>query len=1047
MNSLTLSALGEKIFLDRYSKKDPIGKIPAGARVLFTHPHTRQKEVGKATKVSDNGRFLWVQDSDGEVHPMRREEVDFPQETVTQALDRVATAAAGGRVDLEDRFAHILHNRQFIPAGRILESLGSGQTTTGVNCFVLPCPQDSRSGILHTLSQMTELMCKGGGVGINYSSLRPANAYVAGVNGRSSGAVSWMELFSFMTNLIIQGGSRRGAQMAMMAIWHPDVQQFIDLKRDNSRATGCNMSVVVSDEFMLAVRDDKEWVLRFPDTSSPDYNSLWDGDLEAWEARGLPTTVWSVVQARDLWDSICSSAHACAEPGVWFQDVANKARPSGNKMVATNPCVTGDTLIATVERGPVTFEELARSGADVKVWSWDPDTKQACVRWMRRPHKTREMAELLEVEFDSGLKLRLTPDHSLYTFRGKKVKARDLKIGKSVRAYAVSRHKDGQLRAHNGDSGNRYAHHLVWEEVNGPIPEGYVIHHKNENPEDNRVENLELVTPIEHNRLHYPARHANGFQGHKNFPEVLQKARDRELGVGNHKVVAIRQAEPADVYNGMVEGTHTYVICDPEYRGASGVGVFSGIVSANCGEQGLPGFSVCNLGHLYLPAFLQGDAWTIDGSILNTEALCSATRAGVRFLDRVVDVTKYPIPEAAQQQAFERRVGLGTLGLGEYLIRRGVRYGSEEAIAECEALYKMIAFSAYDESATMAQEFGPAVGWDPDQFVRSTFGRRLEKHFPELHEKVRRSGLRNVTLLTQAPTGTTGTMLGTSTGIEPYYLFEQVRKSRLGEHVERARIVEDYRSVHPGGDLPDYFVTTAQLKPIEHVRMQAAIQAWTDASISKTINMPRETTVDQVREVYWELWSSGCKGGTIYRDGSRDVQVLRAPDPVVEAAPQAPQPKQIPSVRPSMTASRTTPGGRVHVHLTVDKDSGDPLELFCDSGRSGSETHALMEAMGRLASLVLRVNDSMTPRQRLEEIAQQLRGIGGSNSVGMGPNRVLSIADGVALALWDAWQGLSGSHDKAPSPEGLDLCPSCQNTTLQKASGCEDCSSCGYSRC
>ncbi len=798
-HTLTLSPYGEKIFLDRYSRKDPASSIPIGSRVLYTDPDTRQKEAGLTVLV--DGNQVHVQADNGNQLVFRREELDHPLEDVGQTLERVAQAAAGKDEQLLERFRAILHNKRFIPAGRILESLGSGRSTTGVNCFVLPCPHDSREGIFTSLRQMAELMCKGGGVGINYSSLRPANAYVAGVNGRSSGAVSWMEMFSHVTNLIIQGGSRRGAQMAMMAVWHPDVREFINLKRDNARATGCNMSVIVSDEFMAAVDAGEDWVLKFPDTSHADYNQEWDGDLGAWEAKGLPVVAWSRLPAKDLWDSICSSAHACAEPGIWFQDQANSARPSGGRLIATNPC----------------------------------------------------------------------------------------------------------------------------------------------------------------------------------------------------------------------------------------------------GEQGLPAYSVCNLGHIYLPAFLVGNAWDALGdTYLDVNALDAAVRSGVRFLDRVVDETKYPLSETARQQMLERRVGLGTLGLGEYLIRRGVRYGSGAALKECRTIYRHIAYAAYDESATLATEHGPAPNWNPDQFVSSTFGRRLEKEFPELHERVRRFGLRNVTLLTQAPTGTTGTMLGTSSGIEPYYLLEWKRKSRLGMHVERATPVEEYRAYKPDGDLPSYFVTANDLSAFEHVAMQAAIQEWTDASISKTINLPREATVQDVEDAYRTLYTLGCKGGTVYRDGSRDVQVLAAVD---EPKPEKKTFKAaaVPSVRPSMTSSRQTPGGKVHVHLTVDHD-GQPLEVFCDSGRSGSETHALMEAMGRLASLVLRVDDSMSPSARLEAVVSQLRGIGGSNSVGLGPNRVLSIADGVALALWDAWSAVV-PQPSAPVALGLDLCPQCQNTTLQKASGCENCLNCDYSRC
>ncbi|MBZ0288366.1 MAG: ribonucleoside-diphosphate reductase, adenosylcobalamin-dependent, partial [Anaerolineae bacterium] len=197
-------------------------------------------------------------------------------------------------------------------------------------------------GIIETLRQMTEIMSRGGGVGINISSLRPRHSYVKGVNGRSSGAVSWGALYSFVTGLLEQGGSRRGALMLILNDWHPDIFDFINSKRTAGQITNANISVGVSDKLMDAVKADGDWDLMFPDSSDPDYDDVWDGDLDKWIASGRKVNHYRTVKARDVWNAIIESAWASAEPGVWFRERANKMSNSyyypDGLLVATNPC-------------------------------------------------------------------------------------------------------------------------------------------------------------------------------------------------------------------------------------------------------------------------------------------------------------------------------------------------------------------------------------------------------------------------------------------------------------------------------------------------------------------------------------------------------------------------------------------------------------------------------------------------------------------------------------------------------------------------------------
>ncbi|MFA6475068.1 MAG: adenosylcobalamin-dependent ribonucleoside-diphosphate reductase [Patescibacteria group bacterium] len=244
------------------------------------------------------------------------------EDTPEQMWQRVAKAIAtvektdSKKQEWEEKFYSILNGFDFVPGGRILSGAGSGVPLTLYNCFVIPSPDDSRGGILDSVKLMVEIMSRGGGVGVNLSSVRPRGAYVKGVNGTASGAVSFGALYSFATGLIIQGGSRRGALMLMLDIDHPDVMEFITVKRTMGQITNANLSVCVSDSFMQAVKANADW------------NLQWRGK------------VYKTVKARDLWNLVCESAWASGEPGLMFKERYNKESNAWyfEEIIATNPC-------------------------------------------------------------------------------------------------------------------------------------------------------------------------------------------------------------------------------------------------------------------------------------------------------------------------------------------------------------------------------------------------------------------------------------------------------------------------------------------------------------------------------------------------------------------------------------------------------------------------------------------------------------------------------------------------------------------------------------
>ncbi len=305
------------------------------------------------------------------------------------------------------------------------------------------------------------------------------------------------------------------------------------------------------------------------------------------------------------------------------------------------------------------------------------------------------------------------------------------------------------------------------------------------------------------------------------------------------------------------------------------------VVATNpCGEQPLAPYSVCNLAAVNLASVADKENKKVD-----FEKLKSIVRTGVRMQDNVIDATPYFLEENKKQALGERRVGLGVMGLHDLLIYAETEYGSAEGNQLVDEIFETIATTAYRTSIELAKEKGsfPFLIGDTEQETRELRERFTKtgyvKKLPEdIRQGILEHGIRNSHLLTVAPTGSTGTMVGVSTGLEPYFSFSYFRSGRLGKFIEvKADIVQEYLDKHPGEDadnLPNWFVTAMELAPEAHADTQCVIQKWVDSSISKTVNAPKGYSVEQVESVYLRLYNGGAKGGTVYVDGSRDTQVL-----------------------------------------------------------------------------------------------------------------------------------------------------------------------------
>lgn len=296
------------------------------------------------------------------------------------------------------------------------------------------------------------------------------------------------------------------------------------------------------------------------------------------------------------------------------------------------------------------------------------------------------------------------------------------------------------------------------------------------------------------------------------------------------------------------------------------------VVATNpCGEQPLAPYSVCNLAAINLANFVDRKTGEVlYDSLKQTVALC------VRMQDNVIDNTPYFLEANKNQALGERRVGLGVMGLHDLLIWANKRYGSKEGNVVVDEVFKTIAIAAYEASIELAKEKGsfPFLK-DREKFIKSGYLQHMPSH---IKEDILMYGIRNSHLLTIAPTGSTGTMVGVSTGLEPYFSFSYFRSGRLGKFIEvNAKIVDEWLALHPEytkESLPDIFVNAMSLSPESHADTQCVIQRWIDSSISKTVNAPKGFSVKEVEDIYMRLYKGGAKGGTVYVDGSRDAQVL-----------------------------------------------------------------------------------------------------------------------------------------------------------------------------
>lgn len=416
---------------------------------------------------------------------------------------------------------------------------------------------------------------------------------------------------------------------------------------------------------------------------------------------------------------------------------------------------------------------------------------------------------------------------------------------------------------------------------------------------------------------------------------------------------------------------------------------FEKLLATNpCGEQPLGAWAVCNLGAMNLTAYVKNGEFDYD-------SFGSDIKIAMRFLDNVIDQTYYFFKENEKVAKEIRRTGLGIMGIADAFIKMKLRYGSEKSLPIVKKIFETLRNSAYEGSSDIAKEKGSFAKFDPPKYLK---GYHIQKLPKEIQKKIAQQGIRNAVLLTIAPTGTTSLVSGVSSGIEPVYEFTFRRKWRGGEDIIYHPLLEAWMKDHPGEEKPAYFVSANDLTPLDHARVQAIAQEYIDSSISKTVNAPNSHTVEDVQTLYMAAYDMGLKGITYMRDGSRQgvlsrIEAKPEEKSIIVEEPFLPRPMMV----EGMTYQADSPVGKTYV--TINHNEGKPFEVFITNGKSGSDVAAMADALGRMISVMLRLNSPVPARERMRKIVSELAGIGGARSVGFGENKVRSLPDAIAKVL------------------------------------------------
>jgi len=1015
-----------------------------------------------------------------------------------------------------------------------------------------------------------------------------------------------MKVFNAATEAVKQGGTRRGANMGILRVDHPDIREFITCKQDNKDITNFNISVAVTEEFMAAVENGEEYDLIDPKTNKPVGRE----------------------NAREIFDAIVSNAWNNGEPGIIFLDRLNKdnVTPELGEIESTNPCFHPDTFIST-SMGLIKVKELYEKYRDREFEIIvDNRVSGETVRRNKREYMvngvSRKKARVFKTGFrktvkvvlDNGQEIKVTEDHRILTLDGW-VEACNLNkgdhvlvqsgkggfpetdsIGKDVGLFLGWITGDGWLTSVGDDIGLVFAddEYYLCEKMNGIAArigagvckanrrengtwqlfykrKGFItkmrdygvmpvkapskrvpkaifkcseetvkaylnglfssdgaVNYVDENHKDIRLcsssecllkdvqllllnlgvfssiyrrekknQNEFIYTDVDGNKRTYTGGPyyeliINGddmYDFSQIIGNLIHKEKNEKLKLAARvsrkktkfisKVVSIKEDEQVDVYDISEGETHSLIA--------------QGIVVHNCGEQPLLPYEACNLGSINLSIMLKN---SVSKAEVDYDRLKAAVRKAVHFLDNVIDVNKYPLHEIDKMTRGTRKIGLGVMGWADMLCRLGIPYNSKEALELADKLMHFIQEESRKASIELAERKGVFPYYD-------------KSIYKDIGVKVR-----NATTTTIAPTGTLSIIAGVSSGIEPLFAISYIRNVMDNDElvevnplfkqvaIERGFYSEDLmkriakRGTIKGfpeipADVREVFVTAHDIEPEWHVKMQAVFQKYTDNAVSKTVNLPHEATKDDVKQVFMLAYKTCCKGVTIYRDGSRDMQVLNIGR--VKGKEEKNDLQQsggfagriAPRERPEITTGFTEKVkiGCGNLYITVNYDEYGICEVFTNTGRAGG-CPSQSEATSRLVSIALRSG------MDVKAIVEQLKGIRCPSTIRQKGLKVLSCPDAIGRLIQkvvklqngngngsdaraeidDTPEDLDKSHigptasctsqcgdctmaDSCMNPEkddvnpaAISVCPDC-GTEVEHEGGCVVCRNCGFSKC